>query len=356
MIPMQYLTERTPWARVVIVNFNGGDMIGAVVAALARQSMEDFEAVVVDNGSTDGSIQRLTLPDGRFRIIHAGANLGFAAGCNLGCRDARTPWLAMLNPDAVPDAGWLKHLREATVNHPTATMFGSTQLCAENPHTLDGAGDNYSIFGLAWRGGYGAQASVAEADTHVFSPCAAASLYRRDVFEAVGGFADSFFCYLEDVDLGFRLRLRGQKAIQVAAARVSHAGSAISGRYSRFTLFHSARNGVFLMVRCMPLPLLLLALPLYLAAQAWLMISMRKIARPASRLGGIAAGLTQVPRLLAERRQIHRRRSIGTIQVARMLAWNPSWLLRRATLRLAWEDNATQASSRKSALVCHHGL
>lgn len=340
MTLMQYPVEQVPWARVIIVNFNGGEMIGAVVAALARQSMGDFEAVVVDNGSTDGSIQRLTLPDGRFKIIHAGANLGFAAGCNLGYRDARPPWLAMLNPDAVPDPDWLKHLRCATANHPTATMFGSTQLRAENPHTLDGAGDNYSIFGLAWRGGYGAQASVASADTHVFSPCAAASLYRRDVFEAVGGFADSFFCYLEDVDLGFRLRLLGHQAVQVAAARVSHAGSAISGRYSRFTLFHSARNGIFLMVRCMPLPLLIFALPLYLAAQAWLMISMRKIARPASRMGGIAAGLARVPFLLAERRQIHRQRSVGTIQVARMLAWNPSWLLRRTTLRLAWEGKA----------------
>ncbi|MBX9633821.1 MAG: glycosyltransferase, partial [Magnetospirillum sp.] len=174
MTLMQNPTERVPWARIVIVNFNGGEMIGAVVAALARQSMGDFEAVVVDNASTDGSIQRLTLPDGRFKIIHAGANLGFAAGCNLGCRDAKTPWLAMLNPDAVPDADWLKHLRCATVNHPKAAMFGSTQLRAEDPNTLDGAGDNYSIFGLAWRGGYGAQASVVVVDIPVFSPCAAA--------------------------------------------------------------------------------------------------------------------------------------------------------------------------------------
>jgi len=104
----------------------------------------------------------------------------------------------------------------------------------------------------------------------VFSPCAAAALYRRDTFEAAGGFAESFFCYLEDVDLGFRLWLAGHQIVQVGDARVSHAGSAISGRTSAFTVYHSARNGIVLLLRCMPSPLLALALPLHLLAQLWL--------------------------------------------------------------------------------------
>ncbi|MBX9633991.1 MAG: hypothetical protein K2X44_03335, partial [Magnetospirillum sp.] len=107
-------------------------------------------------------------------------------------------------------------------------------------------------------------------------------------------------------------------------------------------LFHSARNGIFLIMRCMPLPLLVLTLPLYLAAQSWLMISMRKVAHPAPRMNGIAAGLAQMPRLLTERRNIHKGRSVNTIQVARMLAWNPLWLLRRATLPLALEANTVR--------------
>ncbi|MBV5325640.1 MAG: glycosyltransferase family 2 protein, partial [Rhodospirillaceae bacterium] len=142
-------------------------------------------------------------------------------------------------------------------------MFGSTQLMAEDPLRLDGAGDNYSIFGIAWRGGFGGAASLVISDREVFSPCAAAALY--------GGFAEHFFCYLEDVDLGFRLRLGGHGMVQVADARVRHVGSAISGRHSSFTLYHSTRNGIFLLIRCMPLALMVLALPLYIVAQLWLM-------------------------------------------------------------------------------------
>ncbi|TAN55856.1 MAG: glycosyltransferase, partial [Magnetospirillum sp.] len=176
------------WVRVVIVNYNGGDLLGAVVDGLARQTMADFDAVIVDNGSGDGSVERLSLPDRRFRIIHAGGNLGFAAGCNRGAAGAASPWLAMLNPDAVPAPNWLERLRAATGRHPEAACFGSTQLMADDPSRLDGAGDNYSIFGIAWRGGYGAPATLVTGDIAVFSPCAAAALYRRDVFMAAGGF------------------------------------------------------------------------------------------------------------------------------------------------------------------------
>lgn len=340
---MPDLSNPTPWVRVVIVNYDGGPLLAHAVEALARQTMADFEAVIVDNASTDGSATGLRLPDDRFRVVHAATNLGFAAGCNLGVQDARTPWLAMLNPDAVPAPDWLEALRAATLRH-AVTMFGSTQLQAENDSRLDGAGDNYSIFGLAWRGGHGMPAATVAADTAVFSPCAAAALYRRDAFEAAGGFAETFFCYLEDVDLGFRLRLAGHRAVQVAAARVRHVGSALTGRTSPFTVFHSSRNGIYLLIRCMPAALLPLALPLYLSAQAWLMISMAGIAPAWPRLRGIGAGLRALPRLLAQRRAIQRSRRIGARAVARLLTWHPWRVMSRDTVPLSWEHGAHAAS------------
>lgn len=315
----------TPWVRIVIVNFNGGDHLARAVAGLAAQSDPAFEAVVVDNASTDGSAQGLRLPDRRFRLVATGTNLGFAAGCNLGARGATSDWLAMLNPDAVPEPGWLAALRAATERHPDTAAFGSTQVSAADPALLDGIGDNYSIYGLAWRGGFGAPVPPVLGDVPVFSPCAAAALYRRDAFEAAGGFAESFFCYLEDVDLGFRLRLSGHRIVQVGAARVSHAGSAIAGRTSAFTLHHSARNSIFLLLRCMPAPLLVLALPLHLLAQAWLMARMPKW----SRFAGLAAGFRALPRLLVERRAIQRARQVGTDTVAGWLAWHPGRVSRR---------------------------
>ena len=331
-----------PWVQIVIVAFNSGEILTEVIAALVRQTMADFQVVIVDNASTDGHFDRIVLPDDRFRVIRSPVNLGFAAGCNLGARHAAAPWLAMLNPDAVPDPDWLAELRQATLRFPMATMFGSTQIQAHDPTRLDGAGDNYSIFGIPWRGGFGARcADTRRQDAAVFSPCAAAALYERTAFETAGGFDPSFFCYIEDVDLAFRLRLNGHKTIQVAAARVSHVGSSSTGRYSDFTLFHSARNSVFMLIRCMPPVLLLVSLPLFLTAQIWLMYRMRRFASPWARLRGVGAGLRAIPRLLPQRRTIQRARVLTTGQLARLLVWNPRRLSRRDIVVLPGESHRT---------------
>jgi N-acetylglucosaminyl-diphospho-decaprenol L-rhamnosyltransferase len=318
---LQGALSSVPWVRVVIVNYNSGPLLAESVVGLARQTDADFEVVIVDNASTDGSADRLVLPDRRFRLQPAGSNLGFATACNLGCRGAASPWLAMLNPDAIPESDWLASLKRATLRYPEVAVFGSTQLDAVNPAVLDGAGDNYSIFGLAWRGGHGSSHAAIQDDVRVFSPCAAAALYRRDVFESAGGFAESFFCYLEDVDLGFRLNLRGYETLQIADARVRHYGSACSGgKTSRFALYHGLRNAVFVSVRGMPFPLLLLALPLLVLSQFWIGLRTGTLSL---RLGAVRDGLAFFPALLRQRRSVQADRRLSTWDVARMLVWNP---------------------------------
>jgi GT2 family glycosyltransferase len=310
-----------PWIRVVIVNYNAGPLLAAAIAGLACQTEPDFEAVIVDNASTDGSAEAVVLPDCRFRLLRAGTNLGFAAGCNLGASGARAAWLAMLNPDAVPAPDWLASMRRATVRHPEAAAFGSTQVDARDSRTLDGAGDNYSIFGVAWRGGAGAPAESIRDDFRVFSPCAAAALYRRDAFEQAGGFSESFFCYLEDVDLGFRLNLRGWDAIQVAGARVTHIGSASSGgKTSAFAFYHALRNAVFVCFRCVPFPLVLLSVPLLVAWQFWVGLRTNSLA---ARVKALRDGFARVAPLLRERRAIQAERRLSAWQVARLLVWRP---------------------------------
>jgi GT2 family glycosyltransferase len=310
----------SPWVRVVVVNYNAGPLLRTTVEGLVRQSDPDFEAVIVDNASTDGSADACELPDPRFRLLRAGRNLGFAAGSNLGCRGATTPWLAMLNPDAIPDENWLAVLKQATVRYPEITMFGSTQLDAANPAILDGGGDNYSVFGLAWRGGYGGSVNAVKGDMRVFSPCAAAALYRRDVFEAAGGFAESFFCYMEDVDLGFRLNLRGHEAVQLADARVRHVGTACSGTDSRFSLYHGIRNSVFMILRCVPFPVVFLILPLLVASQVWIGHVNNSLA---VRMEAVRDGLRRFPELLRQRRSIQATRRISMWEFCRLVAWDP---------------------------------
>jgi N-acetylglucosaminyl-diphospho-decaprenol L-rhamnosyltransferase len=233
-----------PWVRVIIVAYNAGPWLQRCVAALAAQTFRDFEAVIIDNASEDGSIEALRLPDDRFRIEGAGANFGFAAANNLGASDCEADWIATLNPDAAPNETWLEELRRTTLGHRGAITFGSTQIDAQRPDRVDGFGDVVSIYGTAWRGASGSLVSALPADDReVFAPCAAAALYARDAFLAEGGFEDSFFCYVEDVDLGFRLRLGGAQCTQVRRAKVCHMAGAISGGPAPSRYFTSNGTG-----------------------------------------------------------------------------------------------------------------
>jgi GT2 family glycosyltransferase len=320
-----------PWVRVVVVNYNSGDLLDRAVACLAAQRDPDFEVVIVDNASSDGSADRLALPDERFTLVRSEANLGFAAGSNLGFRGAGTDWLATLNPDAFPEPDWLAALRAAVARYPDTAMFGSLQIDAGDPERLDGCGDNYAFFGINWRGGHGHRFAAPPADGECFSPCGAAALYRRAAFEAVGGFDESYFCYCEDVDLGFRLRLRGERCIQVGDAAVRHVGSAVTGGDSAFTVYHSARNRLWTFLKNMPAGLLWVSLPLHAAVTAYLLWKARGGPRLRPMLLGLGHGLRGLGPILAERRRVQRGRKVSTRSIARALTWSLGRLRRRET-------------------------
>jgi GT2 family glycosyltransferase len=258
------------------------------------------------------------------RIEQAPGNIGFAAGSNLGARGATAPWLAMLNPDTRAAPDWLAELRAATLRHPGTRLFGSTQLDGDNPKIVDGFGDTLSAYGMAWRNLGGQAASeLPEQDCEVFSPCAAAALYARPAFEAARGFDESFFCYLEDVDLGFRLRLNGESCVQVRRAEILHKASSIAGRMSAFSMFHSYRNRIWLLAKDMPL--LLLGPAIIGWSAATILSLVRPRARPyrGAAFRGTFAGIKGLPRALAARAGVQSSRLTRTMETARMLVWNP---------------------------------
>lgn len=321
---------QSPVATIVIVAYNSGVLLQRCVDALALQTLGAFEAIIVDNASEDGSVDQLKLPDARFRIIRAGANLGFAAANNLAFRTARTPWIATLNPDAIAEPGWLEALVRASENYPYAAMFGSTQLDAADPSRLDGCGDAYCFLGMGWRGLHGRSLTLLPPVGETFAPCAAAAFYRRDVLDEVGGFDERFFCYCEDVDLAFRMRLLGATCVQTPDAIVAHVGSAITGLDSYFTLFHSARNRVWLMVKNLPWALLALLLPMHLA---YMLLTLWRHRRDNGRYtaptwAGLRAAFADMGPALDARKQIQRSRRVSTLAVARMLCWDPRKLWR----------------------------
>jgi GT2 family glycosyltransferase len=330
-------SPHTPAICVIVVAYNAGRHLAACIASLQRQRWTDFEAIIVDNGSADGSIKALGPLPVPFRLLPLGANLGFAAANNRGAAASRSPWIALLNPDAVAAPDWLERLMAAARRHPEFVMFGSTQIQLADETRWDGLGDVYHASGIPWRGGFGQRVTGAAPEGEVFGPCAAAALYRRDAFEAAGGFDERFFCYVEDVDLAFRLRLQGHRALQVGSAVVRHAGSATTGRSSDFTLFHGWRNRSWAFVKNMPGPLFWPLLPLHVATLAGMLLlallpGSRN--RASSCWRGLRAAVAGLGPIWRSRREIQRRRRSPVARIAGAMSWSPLALLtRRAMLR-----------------------
>jgi GT2 family glycosyltransferase len=259
-----------PEVLVVIVNYNGGELLACAVAAMKRQTYTNYRLIVVDNASSDDSIASLRARHPDTEVLPAGANLGFAAANNLAVRRFRgSRWIALLNPDAFPEPGWLQNLVEAARDDPDIAAFASRTVDARDTALLDGAGDAYHISGRYWRRGYHCPAKHRyEQREEIFAACAAAALYSRLAWEQVGGLDEDFFCYGEDVDLGFRLQLAGYRCLYVPTAVAHHYGSALTGERSDFSTYHGQRNLVWVYVKNMPARLFWPLLPYHLILNA----------------------------------------------------------------------------------------
>ncbi len=249
---------------VIIVNWNGGDLLQRCLSHLQMQSYQPERILLMDNGSSDGSAQLAAQVSG-VTVRYLNENLGFAAANNHALNECDTEWVALLNPDALPDKDWLLNLMKVSQQYPVISVFGSKQMQLGTPDKIDGKGDIYHISGLLWRDGYGkTQSDNDNIGRAIFSPCACAALYRLSALKQVGGFDEDFFCYVEDVDLGFRLQLSNYSARYVPEAIVYHAGSASTGgQHSDFSVYHGHRNMVWAFIKNMPGILFWLLLPLH---------------------------------------------------------------------------------------------
>jgi GT2 family glycosyltransferase len=252
---------------IIIVNWNSGELLAECLRRLKMQTLQSARILVVDNASSDDSIAAAGIPAGNIELLQMDGNLGYAAANNRAIARCDTEYVALLNPDAFPEPDWLECLLAAARSNPEVAAFGSRQLCYDNPDILDGTGDTYHISGLAWRERYGRRQRAHDLiSREIFSPCAAAALYRRQALLDAGGFDEDFFCYLEDVDLGFRLRLLGYRALYVSDAVIHHAGSASTGgEWSDFAVYHGFRNPLWVFIKNLPGLLFWLLLPLHVA-------------------------------------------------------------------------------------------
>jgi N-acetylglucosaminyl-diphospho-decaprenol L-rhamnosyltransferase len=316
----------SPAISVVIVAYRSGPTLEPCLAALFRQTFSDFEVLLVDNDPADPASRDAAARWPDIRLLTPGENLGFAAGNNLAAREARGQWLALLNPDAYPEPDWLAELIAAAGRQPGISCFTSLQIDAADPRVLDGAGDVMTLAGFPYRGGHGGAMPSIVPEGEIFSACGAAMLIDRALFLRLGGFDERFFCYCEDVDLGYRLRLVEEPTILAPAARVAHVGSASSGERSDFALFHGSRNRIWLYVKNTPTALLWTA-PIHLLATLLLLARhlTRGEAGPAWR--GVVAALADLGPALAERRRLQASRTARAWDIAAAMTWNPLDLL-----------------------------
>jgi GT2 family glycosyltransferase len=308
--------ETPPRVAVIIVNYNSGDMLRRCLAALREQDRTPDRVIVVDNASTDGSLDRAGADWPRVEVLRLDDNTGFAAANNRGlerCDDCE--WAALLNPDAFPEPAWLDALMDAARNHPRAGSFASCLVMDEDPSKLDGIGDAYHVSGLVWRIGHGRPRPAGQTDREVFAACAAAAMYRVSALRSIGGFDESYFCYNEDVDVGFRLRLRGFRCWYVPAAVTRHVGSAVTGRHSDFSLYHGHRNLVWTYFKNMPGGLLARYLWQHLLLNVVTILVLSVQYRSTAPLRSKFSALKGMGRVLRQRREIQARRTASNAEL-----------------------------------------
>lgn len=311
-----------PWVSIIIVNYNSGRFLQKALDSLAPQRDVPFEIILVDNASTDDSLTSLkTEQFPELRVIELPENLGFAAANNLAAKTAQGDWIALLNPDATAEPGWLTAYKTATQTYPETVMFAGPTFSMKDPNMLDGAGDCYFGMGIPWRGGYGRPRTELPGVGECFSACGANALIRKDTFLDIGGFDEQFFCYCEDVDLGFRLRLEGHRCIFWPSAAALHYGSGTTSVASDFAVYHGTRNRLWTFVKNTPPVGLIIGLPIHLALTVALLVRAYSVGRGGSTWKGLKAGIGGLGPVWAARKQVQKRRKLSTWKIWRAMSW-----------------------------------
>lgn len=309
-------------ARVVAVipNWNGWEVLEETLETLRAQSFGDLGVIVVDNGSTDGSLDNLAQRWPRVSVLANERNLGFAPAINQGVAASSGEFVALVNNDMRLAADWAANLVAALESHLRAASAASKIRMVREPGLLDGAGDIVGWDGYAARRGLGeTDAGQYDQTEFVFSACAGAGMYRREAFEAVGPFDDSFFAYICDVDWGFRAQLAGYDCVYEPKALAHHIGGGTSSRVSGLELYLAHRNMISMMVKDFPAFALFRHLPAALIRRVGSFVKAIRGRQALTLLRAWFAGLRAVPRSYRARRAIQRSRVRGYRELDRMV-------------------------------------
>lgn len=307
---------------VIIVTWNASHLINDVLNALDIQTFLPQRVLLVDNASNDvDELEQIVLQHRQCELIKNDRNLGFAVANNIGIRLAgEVDYIALLNPDAFPEPQWLENLVVAAESNPTYGSFASRLINHENVALLDGAGDFLTAIGVPGRRGHGLSKDMLFLDQEIiFSPCAAAALYSRPALANCGGFDEDYFCYIEDIDLGFRLLLLGYPCLYVPNSIARHMGSALTGRRSSFSVYYGQRNLVFNFIKNMPGIIFWIFLPLHILMNVFSLIHFLFKGQLIIASKAKLDSLKYLPTLIKKRRHIQKTRKMPIRTVWRLL-------------------------------------
>ncbi len=300
---------------IVVVSHESAEHLPGLLSGLLTQLGPDDELVVVDNASDDRSPAVAHAAGDRVRVLETGGNLGFGAGCHAGAQATRAPLLLFINPDSHPEDGCLEHLRAAGSAHPTWGAWQAAVLLPDGNINTDGGIVHY--LGMGWAGDCDKPVeNLPAAPREAAFPSGAAMVVRRSTWEQLGGLDASYFLYGEDLDLGLRVWLAGQRVGMVPAARVTHSYEFEKGNEKWFWL---ERNRLRTVISVYPLALLMLLLPGLIAAELALLAVAAANGWLRAKLRAQAAVLAGLPRTFARRRAIQATCQVTAAEFARHL-------------------------------------
>ncbi len=318
-IKMRYSADFTRCeVSIIIPNWNGKHWLDKCLGSLGKQNFTNFEIIIVDNGSTDGSIEYLNSYHKHVKLVQLMENTGFAFAANQGILASSSNYVALLNNDTEVSPNWLSALVNTLSNAPLdVAAVASKMLQLNKPALVDAAGDSLSWYGLATKNGHGEPAVDFCIQTEIFSPCAGAALYRKSFLDELSGFDNHFFAYLEDIDLGLRGRLAGYRYLFEPGAEVLHKGHGSSILPAKYVSLIT-RNRLLMLMGNLPIGLLAKNAPKLIYGQVYFFIAYR---RPLASLKGYWSFLMSLSHM-KKKRKTCRKYALSAAQIDGLLDKN----------------------------------
>ena len=252
--------NQNPKTSFVIPTWNGKHLLEECLPSLKEQRDQDFEVIIVDNGSDDGTIPFLKREYPQIKVINLKEKSGFAVPVNRGAQAAKGQYIVLLNNDVVLDPLWLTNLTKR-LDQNKEIGFCACLMLDKDGEKVDSAGDGFSWWGRVYPIGKGKDPKDYQEEKLIFGACGGASIWRKEVFNTVGYLDEDFYAYYEDTDLSFRAQLAGFKCLYVPSAFCYHKGSATFEKDSPKMRFIGNRNKDWVVFKNYPLKYLIIKFP-----------------------------------------------------------------------------------------------